>query len=93
MRKIAFILLLLFVLSSCERRPSLEERLEEAEQEYFQLEEQYSDALVEIDQLSSELPAINDAAFMLYDYFEDPSSMSFEQAQEYYEKLISLTNR
>ena len=82
MKKLVILLLCVLLLSSCERRPTLEEQYEELKSDYYRIEEEYSNYYVKYIELKADIASVYDEAIMLKAYFLKWDDATFDDAKK-----------
>ena len=82
MKKIIVLFVLVFLLSSCERRPNFEEKYEDLQSEYYSVEEKYDKYYDKYINLSSDVSRLYDDALTLKAYFLGWDEVSFDEAKK-----------
>lgn len=82
MKKLIILLACVFLLSSCERRPSIEEQYEDLQSEYYDVEEKYMLYLDKYTDLSADIARVYDDALTLKAYFLGWDEVTFEEAKQ-----------
>ena len=82
MKKLVILLLCVLLLSSCERRPTLEEQYEELKSDYYRIEEEYSNYYDKYIDLKADIARVYDDALMLKAYFLKWEDITFDDAKK-----------